>query len=258
MPGPALRVSAFVARQVRPSPSVMSRAREWRVLTPLARLRLRPAARPLSGGCRYRAVLFDLDGTLADTEPLVIACALETIRAAGHAVSEERLVRYIGPPMPVMLNRTCWAWTLDTAQQIYFDYLERYRTTYMPRTAPLPGAVELLDRLAALEIPLAVVTNKREDAGRQSVRGAGLVGAVRDDHRGRHGGRAEAGRGADCVCAGGAGGRSRDEAALVGDTESDMGAGAAAGLAGVIGIVGGALGGVPARARRDGDCGGPW
>ena len=113
-------------------------------------------------------MLFDLDGTLADTEPLVIACALETIRAAGHAVSEEQLLRYIGPPMPVMLKNML-GMELDAAQPLYFDYLERYRTKYMPRTAPLPGALELLDRLAELEIPLAVVTNKREDAGRQSV-----------------------------------------------------------------------------------------
>ena len=189
-----------------------------------------------SGGCRYRAVLFDLDGTLADTEPLVVACALETIRAAGHAVSEERLLRYIGPPMPVMLNRML-GMDLDTAQQIYFDYLERYRTKYMPRTAPLPGAVELLDRLAELEIPLAVVTNKREDAGRQSVEvlgwserfvtiiGADTAVAPKPDA-------------APIVYALEALGVGPGEAALVGDTESDMGAGAAAGLAGVIGIVG--------------------
>ena len=151
-------------------------------------------------------MIFDLDGTLADTEPLVIGCMLETIRAAGYAVTEEQLLHYIGPPLPVMLKNML-GMELDAAQPLYFDYLERYRTTYMPRTAPLPGALELLDRLAELEIPLAVVTNKREDAGARVGRGAGLVGAVRDDHRGRHGGRAEARRGAECLCAGGAGGR---------------------------------------------------
>ena len=96
---------------------------------------------PLSGGCRYQAVIFDLDGTLADTAPLVIGCMLETIRAAGHAVSEEQLLRYIGPPLPVMLKNML-GMELDAAQPLYFDYLERYRTTYMQRTAPLPGALE--------------------------------------------------------------------------------------------------------------------
>ena len=119
---------------------------------------------PMSGRCRYRAVIFDLDGTLADTEPLVIGCMLETIRAAGYAVTEEQLLHYIGPPLPVMLKNML-GMELDAAQPLYFDYLERYRTKYMPRTAPLPGALELLERLAKLEIPLAVVTNKREDAG---------------------------------------------------------------------------------------------
>ena len=191
---------------------------------------------PLSGGCRYRAVIFDLDGTLADTEPLVIGCMLETIRAAGYAVTEEQLLHYIGPPLPVMLKNML-GMELDAAQPLYFDYLERYRTTYMPRTAPLPGALELLERLAELEIPLAVVTNKREDAGRESVEvlgwserfvtiiGADTAVAPKPDA-------------APIVYALEALGVGADEAAIVGDTESDMGAGAAAGLAGVIGIVG--------------------
>lgn len=186
--------------------------------------------------CRYGAVIFDLDGTLADTEPLVLGCMLETIRAAGHDVSETQLLRYIGPPLPTMLLNMLG---LDAAaaQPIYLDYLERYRREYMPRTAPLDGAAALLDRLAECGVPLAVVTNKREDAGRQSVDilgwterfktivGADTAAAAKPDA-------------APILHALQALGASPAETAIVGDTESDMGAGRAANLAAVIGLVG--------------------
>ena len=186
--------------------------------------------------CRYRAVIFDLDGTLADTEPLVIGCMLETIRAAGHPVTEEQLLRYIGPPLPIMLNHMLGL-DLEAAQPIYLDYLERYRRDYMPRTTPLPGAERLLDALREAGVPIALVTNKREDAGRQTVdllgwseRFATVIGAD----------TAEAPKpdAAPILLALKVLGASPEEAAIVGDTESDMGAGRNAGLAGVIGLVG--------------------
>ncbi len=185
---------------------------------------------------RYAGVIFDLDGTLADTEPLVIGCMLETIRAAGHAVSEAQLLRFIGPPLPVMLNRMLG---LDAAaaRPIYIDYLQRYRRGYMPRTAPLPGAEALLDALRAADTPLAVVTNKREDAGRESIEILGWSGRFRTII-GADTTVAAKPHAAPILHALQALRAAPHEAAIVGDTESDMGAGQAAGLAAVIGIVG--------------------
>ena len=192
-----------------------------------------PSAGPV---CRYRAVIFDLDGTLADTEPLVLGCMLETINAAGHPVKREQLLRYIGPPLPVMLNRMLGL-SLEQAQPIYLDYLARYRRDYMPRTAPLPGAEALLDALREANIPLAIVTNKREDAGRQTVEllgwserfttviGADTAVAPKPDAAPIR----LALRALDATA---------DDAAIVGDTESDMGAGRNANLAGIIGLQG--------------------
>lgn len=192
-----------------------------------------PSAGPV---CRYRAVIFDLDGTLADTESLVLGCMLEAINAAGHPVTREQLLRYIGPPLPVMLNRMLGL-SLEEAQPIYLDYLARYRRDYMPRTAPLPGAEALLDALREANAPLAIVTNKREDAGRQTVEllgwserfttviGADTAIAPKPDA-------------APIRLALRALGADPGQAAIVGDTESDMGAGRNADLAGVIGLIG--------------------
>ena len=185
---------------------------------------------------RYRSVVFDLDGTLADTEPLVVGCMLETINAHGHAVDEELLLRYIGPPLPVMLHNMLGL-NLEQAQPIYTDYLRRYEETYMPRTRPLPGAKDLLDALRDADVPLAVVTNKREDAGRKTVELLGwtdrfqtIVGADTASDPKPH--AAPLLHALDILKC------EPETAAMVGDTESDMGAGRNAGFAGVIGIVG--------------------
>ena len=184
----------------------------------------------------YRAVIFDLDGTLADTEPLVIGCMLETINAAGHPVARDQLLRYIGPPLPVMLNHMLGL-SLEQAQPIYLDYLERYRRDYMPRTTPLPGAEPLLNALRQAAVPLAIVTNKREDAGRQTIEllnwserfvtviGADTAAAPKPDA-------------APILLALERLGAAPQDAAIVGDTESDMGAGRNANLAAAIGLVG--------------------
>ena len=184
----------------------------------------------------YRSVIFDLDGTLADTEPLVLGCMLETINAHGHPVDRETLLRYIGPPLPVMLFNMLGLSAAE-AQPIYLDYLKRYEERYMPQTRPLPGAESLLDALQAVDVPLAIVTNKREDAGRKTAEllgwtdrfvtiiGADTASAPKPDA-------------APLLHALEALQGEPSTAAMIGDTESDMGAGRNAGFAGVIGIVG--------------------
>ncbi len=185
---------------------------------------------------RYQSVVFDLDGTLADTEPLVVGCMLETINAHGHPVDETLLLKYIGPPLPIMLHNMLGL-NLEQAQPIYMDYLRRYEESYMPRTRPLPGAEMLLDALRDAEVPLALVTNKREDAGRKTVelldwtdRFQTIIGADTASDPKPH--AAPLLHALDVLDG------NAETAVIVGDTESDMGAGRNAGFAGVIGIVG--------------------
>ncbi len=185
---------------------------------------------------RYGSVVFDLDGTLADTEPLVIGCMLETINAHGYAVDEPQLLQYIGPPLPIMLDHMLGL-SAEAAQPIYMDYLGRYERDYMPRTTPLPGAQALLDALREADVPLAIVTNKREDAGRKTVDLLGWADRFQTILGSNTAAQPKPDAAPLCLALERLGGAA-ESAAMVGDTESDMGAGRNAGFAGVIGIVG--------------------
>lgn len=185
---------------------------------------------------RFRSVIFDLDGTLADTEPLVIGCMLETINAHGYPVDRDQLLRYIGPPLPIMLDHMLGL-NAEQAKPIYEDYLRRYESDYMPQTVPLAGAEALLEALREADVPLAIVTNKREDAGRKTVELLGwterfqtIIGADTASDPKPH--AAPLLHALEILCG------EASSSAMVGDTESDMGAGRNANMAAVIGIVG--------------------
>src|SRR5947207_13204689 len=58
------------------------------------------AARSASSGHDWRVVLFDLDGTLADTVPLILRCYRHTMKAhRGRELPDELWVRTIGRPL---------------------------------------------------------------------------------------------------------------------------------------------------------------
>ena len=181
-------------------------------------------------------VLFDLDGTLADSEPLIAQAVSESCAAFGHTVLPEQVAARIGPPMPVMLQ-SLLPIDLDEALAIYDEYQRLYNGTFVPRTQPLPGAVALLDALRARDVPMAVVTNKNELGGKVLVEAMGWTSrfevVVGMDTAAQAKPAPDPALHALAVI-----GATVAEAAFVGDSEADMGCGAAAGMAAVIGIAG--------------------
>jgi 2-phosphoglycolate phosphatase len=113
---------------------------------------------------RARAVLFDLDGTLADTAP-DLAGALNRVRAA-HQLA----------PLPVELMRPHASsgargllkigFGLEPGNERYeplrLQFLEFYAAHICVHTRLFDGMAELLDRLDQQRLPWGVVTNKIE------------------------------------------------------------------------------------------------
>ncbi len=117
---------------------------------------------------RYKAVVFDLDGTLLYTlEDLCLATnyALEAHGMPPRTIDEVR--SYIGNGYRRLFALACPAGTPDELQE---QALATFNTYYLAHsedhTAPYPGIPELLERLAAAGYQLAVVSNKGDEAVR--------------------------------------------------------------------------------------------
>ena len=104
-----------------------------------------------------KAVVFDLDGTLIDSEALVREAYLTTCPQFGVTLSEGQFLALIGR------NRD----DNDAQLRCYFgadfpleDFHSANRAFLLERVAPLkPGAHELMDALDALEAPYALATS---------------------------------------------------------------------------------------------------
>ena len=74
---------------------------------------------------KFDAVLFDLDGTLIDSAPGILATFQKTFEAFGLTVGEQRLRPFLGPPL-----RSSMAQLLPQAQveQAVETYRELYQT----------------------------------------------------------------------------------------------------------------------------------
>jgi pyrophosphatase PpaX len=104
----------------------------------------------------FRAVLFDVDGTLIDTADL-IADALEFAcrRHLGRVHPRERYYELIGKPALVQMELLGG----DRAPEM-MDTAVAYYEEHADREAAFPGALDTLARLAEVGIRLGLVTSK--------------------------------------------------------------------------------------------------
>lgn len=109
----------------------------------------------------YHTIIFDLDGTLADTSPGI----LETLRVIEQQLglppcSDEMIRSIIGPPLQESFIRL-YGKTLEEAEKIVKVYRHYYDTHDMAARAYLnPGMLELLVYLKENGIRMAVATHK--------------------------------------------------------------------------------------------------
>ncbi|MBB3897115.1 HAD family hydrolase [Roseococcus suduntuyensis] len=107
----------------------------------------------------FRAVLFDCDGVLADSESIANTIVAEEITALGWALTPHAAEReFLGVSLPDMLPRIAArvpfvppGWPEAVAMRITAELARSVR--------PMPGAIEAVAALAARGVPMAVCSN---------------------------------------------------------------------------------------------------
>lgn len=120
---------------------------------------------------RWQTIFFDLDGTLADTIPLIVASYQHAFREVrGEEIDDARARAWIGRPLLAALleedperghdlDRTYREWNLANTERL----IRRYA-----------GVPEMLATLTAAGANLHIVTSKRRDTARLALAGVGI------------------------------------------------------------------------------------
>lgn len=113
---------------------------------------------------RVGAVLFDLDGTLADTAPDLAAAANFLLAQAGRPQQSVEFFRPWASQGVRGLLRTGFGIAPDDAAyaDLFARFLERYAEQLCVDTCLFPGMAALLDRIEATGAGWGIVTNKRQ------------------------------------------------------------------------------------------------
>lgn len=121
-----------------------------------------------------RAVLYDFDGTLADTTELVMSSYRHTMTThLGHVPPEEEWLRGFGTPLEPQLAR--FARTAEERRAMMETY-QRYQEEQARLMVPFPGALETVQALRERGVPLAIVTSRYRES---TIRGMDVCGITR-------------------------------------------------------------------------------
>ncbi len=108
-----------------------------------------------------KAIIFDLDGTLADTlDDLTDAYnhGLKELHLPGHTAEQYR--RMVGSGSADLCRSALPPDRTDLIDKLLELGLSRYSDHYLDKTTAYPGITELLDELTSRNIRLAVLSNK--------------------------------------------------------------------------------------------------
>ena len=107
---------------------------------------------------KYKAALFDFDGTMADTNSLVLESWQTVYRTLwGHEEEEEKILETFGEPLYDTVKRVFPELNPDEVVAIYRGHMN---TIYEKRIEAFPGMIELMEELKRRGYLIGIVTSR--------------------------------------------------------------------------------------------------
>jgi phosphoglycolate phosphatase len=114
------------------------------------------------------ALIFDLDGTLVDTAPDLLAAMNAVLTQQGRRTVDPETLRHMVGFGAASLIRQAMAATGDPISDerlpaLVNDFVVHYGTHIADGSMPFPGVVDTLAELQARNVPMGVLTNKPQE-----------------------------------------------------------------------------------------------
>jgi phosphoglycolate phosphatase len=137
----------------------------------------------MSNFSRFRLWVFDLDGTLIDSRLDLVTAVNATLESLKLVpLPEARVVSFVGDGADDLIRRSLEAAGMPSPEiRAVFPetmrwFLDYYGEHCLDRTVPYPGALNLLDAVAARGHAMAVLTNKPEKPALKILSHLGILG----------------------------------------------------------------------------------
>ena len=119
------------------------------------------------------AILFDLDGTLADTVPFILESVRHAFEGHRRCPTDAEWIAGIGTPLRSQL--AAFAERPEDVEVLFQRYRAFWIAHHDDRTRAFPGALEVVQELSAAGHPIGVVTAKNEQGALRTLGHTGML-----------------------------------------------------------------------------------
>jgi HAD superfamily hydrolase (TIGR01509 family) len=114
---------------------------------------------PLISGDSLQAIIFDMDGTLVSSRPLLHHCISEICeKYTGKALTLEEVVAKFGPPIGTIIRSITARLSEEEQERAVRDYYDCHRNNVSSKVVVFPGISRLLERIRSSGRRLALMT----------------------------------------------------------------------------------------------------
>ena len=108
-----------------------------------------------------KAIIFDFDGTLVDSEKAIYECFQKITKHIAPERESYAKNLLIGPPLRDTASEILGKEKQDLLDEFVQSFITMHDEQVIRHTQPYPKVIQVLEKLYANNIPMAVATNKR-------------------------------------------------------------------------------------------------